>query len=159
MRWWDIEDLLPLERELFGDTAWNAVTFWSELAHPLTRWYVLAEEDDPDPGDVGPLGYAGLMVNGPEADVQTLAVAPRAQGRGVGTRLLRALLGRAAAQGASSVLLEVRADNEAAIALYRGHGFERIALRRGYYQPGAVDAWVMRLRPLRPAAGWGEPTG
>jgi ribosomal-protein-alanine N-acetyltransferase len=45
-------------------------------------------------------------------------------------------LDRAGTAGATSVLLEVRADNEAAVALYRRHGFERIALRRGYYQPG-----------------------
>ena len=52
--------------------------------------------------------------------------------------------------GATSLLLEVRADNAPAIALYERHGFDRIAVRRRYYQPGDVDAWVMRLRPLLP---------
>jgi ribosomal-protein-alanine N-acetyltransferase len=142
LRWWDVEALIPLEQRLFGATAWSAETFWAELAHPETRWYVAAVE--------GPaiIGYAGLLVPGPEADVQTIAVAPAAQGQGVGRVLLDALVTRASERGATSLLLEVRADNPPAIALYRRRGFERIAIRRRYYQPDDVDAWVMRLRPL-----------
>jgi ribosomal-protein-alanine N-acetyltransferase len=158
MRWWDVERLVPLERELFGDTAWTAAAFWSELAHPDSRCYLVAE-GDPD-GDL--LGYAGVMFSGSEADVQTLAVTPSAQGRGIGALLLRALIDRAARRGATSVLLEVRADNDAAIALYRRSGFERIGVRRRYYQPGDVDALVMRLRPvsvLGTVLGTGTGTG
>ena len=142
MRWWDVEVLMPLERELFGDTAWTAEMFWSELAHPETRWYVVAEAEEQV------LGYAGLLAPGLEADIQTVAVAPEAQGRGVGRELLDALVGQARARSATSLLLEVRADNEPAIKLYTRRGFERIAVRRRYYQPGDIDAWVMRLRPL-----------
>lgn len=139
---------MDLERELFGGTAWSAEAFWSELASPGTRWYVAARGPD---GDL--LGYAGLMVVGTQADVQTVAVAPAAQGRGAGRLLLDALVSEAVRRGATSLLLEVRADNAPAIALYRRAGFERIAVRRAYYQPGAVDAWVMRRRPLHPPAG------
>jgi len=146
MRWWDVEDVVALERALFGDTAWSAETFWSELAAP-DRWYAVLEEDD----EVR--GYAGLMCPGAEADVQTIAVAPGAQGGGRGGLLLDALVAEAAGRGATSLLLEVRADNAAAIGLYERRGFERIALRRGYYQPGDVDAQIMRLRPLPGPAG------
>jgi ribosomal-protein-alanine N-acetyltransferase len=142
LRWWDVAAVAPLERELFGPTAWSAEVFWAELAQHGTRWYVVAED-----GGVL-LGYAGLLHSGAEADVQTIAVVPAAQGRGIGARLLRALLGEAARRGCTSVMLEVRADNAAAVALYERFGFERISVRRGYYQPGSVDAWVMRLRPL-----------
>lgn len=152
MRWWDVERLLPLERELFGDTAWTAEAFWSELAYPDSRCYLVAEGD---PDHEGILGYAGLMTSGAETDVQTLAVARSAQGRGIGALLLQALVGEAARRGATSVLLEVRADNDAAIALYRRHGFERIGVRRRYYQPAGVDALVMRLRPV-PGVGAGR---
>jgi ribosomal-protein-alanine N-acetyltransferase len=142
MRWWDIEALLPLEQELFGDTAWTAEMFWSELAHPETRWYVVAEDASQA------LGYAGLLAPGLEADVQTVAVAPSAQGRGVGRMLLDALVDQAVEREATSLLLEVRADNQRAIDLYHRRGFERIAIRHRYYQPGDIDAWIMRLRPL-----------
>ena len=144
MRWWDVEQLLPLERELFEATAWTPEAFWSELAHPGSRWYVVAEDR------AGALiGYAGLMVNGSEADVQTVAVAPSVQGRGLGSTLVDALVAEAAGRGGTSLLLEVRADNDPAIRLYRRHGFEQISVRRRYYQPGDVDALIMRLRPLR----------
>ncbi|NLT55840.1 MAG: ribosomal protein S18-alanine N-acetyltransferase [Actinomycetales bacterium] len=151
MRWWDVAAVVPVERELFGATAWSAATFWSELAHPENRWYVVAESG------TELVGYAGLMVSGAEADVQTVAVAPGAQGRGIGSLLLRALVGEASLRGATAVLLEVRADNAPAIALYQRHGFTRIAIRRGYYQPGGIDAWIMRLRPIGPVErpdGW-----
>nr|WP_269326875.1 ribosomal protein S18-alanine N-acetyltransferase [Kineosporia mesophila] len=144
MRWWDVEALMPLERELFGDTAWTAEMFWSELAHPGTRWYVVAESLEDEV-----LGYAGLLAPGAEADVQTVAVAPAAQGRGVGRQLLDALIDQALAREATTLLLEVRADNDQAIRLYTRRGFERIAIRRRYYQPGDTDAWIMRLRPLK----------
>ena len=151
LRWWDLEAIAPLERELFGPTAWTPEVFWAELAQERTRWYVVAED-----GDGGLLGYAGLMHAGAEADVQTIAVAPAAQGRGVGAALLRALLAEAVRAGCTSAMLEVRADNAAAVALYERFGFERISVRRGYYQPGAIDAWVMRLRPIpRELAGEG----
>jgi ribosomal-protein-alanine N-acetyltransferase len=150
MRWWDVEPILPLEQELFGSGAWSAETFWSELAHPESRWYVVATlASDPD----RPLGYAGLLAPGGEADVQTIAVAASAQRRGIGRTLLEALITRAARRSATSLLLEVRADNDPAIALYQQRGFERIAIRRRYYQPEDVDAWVMRLRPV------GDPPG
>ena len=145
MRWWDVEPVLELERALFGATAWTAESFWSELAHPESRTYLVAEGTD---GAV--LGYAGVMAVGADADVQTIAVAPAAQGQGLGGTLLEALVDVARRAGATSLLLEVRADNTGAIALYERHGFDRIAVRRRYYQPGDVDAWVMRLRPLLP---------
>jgi ribosomal-protein-alanine N-acetyltransferase len=143
MRWWDLDDVLPLERELFGESAWTAEIFWSELAQRHTRWYVVARREGRT------VGYAGLLAPGGEADVQTIAVDRRAQGAGVGRFLLDALIDEARRRQAGALLLEVRADNEPAKSLYGSRGFERIALRRRYYQPGDVDAWVMRLRPLR----------
>jgi [ribosomal protein S18]-alanine N-acetyltransferase len=148
MRWWHVPAALEIERVLFPDP-WTEGTFWSELAGvPETRHYVVAESG----GELA--GYAGLFGTRYTADVQTLAVAVEWQGAGVGALLLTALLDEARRRGAGEVLLEVRADNEAAARLYGRFGFERIGVRRGYYQPGGVDAIVMRLRPLTlPAAG------
>jgi ribosomal-protein-alanine N-acetyltransferase len=42
------------------------------------------------------------------------------------------------------VLLEVRVDNKRAQRLYERFGFEPIGFRKAYYQPGNVDALVMR---------------
>ena len=140
MRWWDLEQVHALETALFPDP-WSIETLWSELAHvPETRHYLVAEEG----GEV--VGYAGLVATGHQADVQTLGVRADHQGRGLGGELLRALLDEARRREAGEVLLEVRAENAAAQALYAGHGFERIGVRRGYYRPGGTDAYVLRLR-------------
>jgi ribosomal-protein-alanine N-acetyltransferase len=58
----------------------------------------------------------------------------------------------ASAVGARRMLLEVRPDNEPAVALYRRLGFAAVTTRRDYYGPGA-HALVM-LRPLRDADAW-----
>lgn len=138
MRWWDIERVSELERDLFPSSAWTPAQFWGELAQP-TRSYVVAEDDD------GIAGYAGVFALAPTADVQTIAVASRAQGRGLGSLLLGELLARAEGAACTEILLEVRADNAPAITLYERHGFERIATRTSYYGPGE-DALIMRRR-------------
>jgi ribosomal-protein-alanine N-acetyltransferase len=137
MRWWHIEELLPIERQLFGEEPWTARTFWSELGQLDTRHYLVALDE----GMV--VGYAGLCAYPDEAFVQTMAVAPRAQGEGLGAQLLQALLDEAARRRKTTVSLEVRADNDTAQRLYQRFGFRRAGVRRGYYQPSGTDAVVM----------------
>jgi ribosomal-protein-alanine N-acetyltransferase len=137
MRWWHIDDVLPLEEDLFVDDRWTARTYWSELAQLETRHYLVAVDGQ------AVVGYAGLCDYPDEAFVQTIAVARQAQGNRLGSRLLQALLDEAAGRGQRRVLLEVRADNARAIALYERFGFRRTGVRRGYYQPSGTDAFVM----------------
>ncbi|WP_030317248.1 ribosomal protein S18-alanine N-acetyltransferase [Streptomyces sp. NRRL B-3229] len=143
MRWWDIDPVLELERDLFPEDAWSRGMFWSELAHSrgpeATRRYVVAEEGERI------VGYAGLAAAGELADVQTIAVARDHWGTGLGATLLTELLRAATAFECAEVMLECRIDNLRAQKLYERFGFEAIGFRRGYYQPGNVDALVMRL--------------
>jgi ribosomal protein S18 acetylase RimI-like enzyme len=61
-----------------------------------------------------------------------MGVHPDYRGRSLGTRLLSACLTKAAAQGMTRIELEVRADNDVAIGLYRKLGFtEEGRMRRG----------------------------
>ena len=138
--WTDIPALAALERDLFAHDAWAEPTWWAELAGRPRRDYVLLTDAD------GVVGYAGLDHGGDVADVMTVAAAPRAQGQGLGRRLLVELERRALARGAASVLLEVRADNAAARRLYERSGYTLLSTRRRYYQPGDIDALVMRKR-------------
>ncbi|MCH0563347.1 MULTISPECIES: ribosomal protein S18-alanine N-acetyltransferase [unclassified Streptomyces] len=144
MRWWDIDAVLELEKNLFPEDAWSRGMFWSELAHSrgpeATRRYLVAESAD---GRIA--GYAGLASSGDVADVQTIAVARDHWGTGLGARLLTELLRAATAFECAEVMLECRVDNVRAQKLYERFGFEPIGFRRGYYQPGNVDALVMRL--------------
>jgi ribosomal-protein-alanine N-acetyltransferase len=147
MRWWDIDPVLELERNLFPEDAWSRGMFWSELAHArgpqATRRYLVAEV--PREGAARIVGYAGLAASGGQADVQTIAVARDLWGTGLGGRLLTGLLRAATAFECAEVMLECRVDNVRAQKLYERFGFEPVGFRRGYYQPGNVDALVMRM--------------
>jgi [ribosomal protein S18]-alanine N-acetyltransferase len=136
MRWWHIEQLLPIEEELFGVEKWSAAMFWSELAGG--HHYLVAVRGEEA------VGYGGLAVNPPdEAWIQNIGVRKQWQRQGVGRALLEALLAEARRQGATKVLLEVAADNAPAQKLYASYGFEGVGVRRGYYQPSNTDALVM----------------
>jgi ribosomal-protein-alanine N-acetyltransferase len=135
-RWWHVDQVAPIEADLFGADQWSAGMFWNELASG--HYYLVAMDGDEL------LGYAGLAVNQPqEAWVQNIAVRRDAQRRGIGRTLLEALLAEAARQRVRRVLLEVAVDNAPAQKLYAEYGFEAVAVRRGYYQPSNTDALVM----------------
>jgi ribosomal-protein-alanine N-acetyltransferase len=139
MTWLDIPALTALEAELFADDAWSEQTWWTELAGRPRRSYVVGEQG----GAV--VGYAGVDRGGEVADVMTVAVAAGAQGRGLGRVLMHWLIAEARRAGAEHLMLEVRADNIAAQRLYSTMGFAVLTVRRKYYQPGDVDAHIMRL--------------
>ena len=139
-RWRQVDPVLALEEALFEDERRSAGLFWSELGQVDTRHYVVALDGD------RVVGYAGLCDYPDEAWVQTMAVAPTAQGAGVGAALLQDLLDEADRRGQRTVALDVRADNEPAQRLYARHGFARTGVRRGYYQPSGTDALVLTRR-------------
>lgn len=138
LAWTDIPRLAELEQELFADDAWSEETWWAELAGRPRRDYVVLTRGDEI------VGYAGLDLGGEVADIMTIAVAPAAQGAGLGAQLLTLLVERAGAAGAAYLMLEVRDDNAPAKALYARAGFSVLTIRRRYYQPGDVDALVLR---------------
>jgi ribosomal-protein-alanine N-acetyltransferase len=136
----DIDAMLTIENQLFGSDAWSRAQLVDELVRiGDTRWYCVAERADVI------VGYAGLYLSPPDADVQTVAVSREVQGGGVGRTLLAAAVAAAWDAGCSRIFLEVRADNPSALALYRAAGFVPMGRRRGYYS-GGVDAVTMRLR-------------
>lgn len=135
----DVDAIFALESSLFANDAWSRSMLHDELTGELRHYFVLTAADSSTI-----LGYAGLLVVGTEADVQTIAVSPEARGTGQGRRLMDTLLRVAAEAGAREVFLEVRADNPVARGLYASLGFAEIGVRPRYYQPDGVDAIVMR---------------
>jgi [ribosomal protein S18]-alanine N-acetyltransferase len=134
----DLPAVMEIERKTFPADAWSEGMLRGELNdQPRTRHYVVALVDD------AIVGYAGLAAAGDQADVQTIAVLAEWRRSGVGGAMLTELLAEAARRGAVSVFLEVRADNPDAQAVYDRFGFERIGLRRHYYEDG-TDAIMMR---------------
>ena len=131
----DVPAVTALEESVFGVDAWSAASVTEELTGPRRRAWVAG---DPVSGDAVS-SYAGDVV-----DLQRVAVAPEARGRGVASSLVSTLLDTARRDGASRVLLEVADDNEPALALYARHGFAEIDRRPAYYRDGR-DALVLAL--------------
>lgn len=143
----DLAEIMRLERASFPADAWSDAMMREEIASPHGHYRVLEA--------AGRLaGYAGLraVAGSRDADVQTIAVAEHARGRGSGRLLLRALLDIAGERGVHDVFLEVREDNPVAQRLYVSEGFAEVGRRPRYYQPDDVDAIVMRL-DVRARAG------
>lgn len=89
------------------------------------------------------LGFIAARVNADELHINNIGVREEARRCGVGSALLREALEAGALGGARSALLEVRASNGTAQALYARHGFRAAGRRRNYYKNPAEDALVM----------------
>ena len=127
----DAAGVLALEVELFGADAWSELTVLDTLA----RGRVLVAEDELL------LGYVVLADAGDVADLERIGVRRDHQRAGLASALLDAALRDAKPD---RVLLEVRADNEPALAFYTRAGFAEIDRRRRYYRDG-TDAIVLEL--------------
>lgn len=133
----DIAEIAAIEQRCFSDP-WSENAFRSCL-NENTDLFVLEAE-----GSV--CGYAVFdRTLGNEAELHNIAVAPEMRGRGLSRILMDALVASAKKNGVERVMLEVRASNEAAIALYTKYNFEKVGLRPGYYRHPTENAILMDL--------------
>ena len=102
-------------------------------------------------------GYAGFWYDGEDAELMTIGVGKAHQRQGIAAALLKTLIDKAKRQGAARMLLEVRVDNDPALALYQRFGFERMGLRKRYYQPEGIDAYTMSLDLKPRVVGFAAP--
>ncbi|CAA7614058.1 Acetyltransferase [Candidatus Terasakiella magnetica] len=122
---------------------WNARAMLDLLGMPGTQGAIAVAGGSLKP-NLTPPGPAGLVLwrqAADEAEILTLAVLPPWRRQKLGGRLLRFAMDCVQAGGAGIMFLEAAADNTAALALYEGHGFNRVGLRKGYY--GCVDGVTM----------------
>jgi ribosomal-protein-alanine N-acetyltransferase len=91
------------------------------------------------------VGFAMVKIDIDEAELLQLAVDSASRRRGVATELLTWTLGKLLRHGICGVFLEVRTSNTGAIALYEKFGFERLGMRKNYYDAPVEDAIVMRF--------------
>lgn len=127
-----------LERICFPADPWSEVPFQKALANPQAS-VLLAQGED---GSV--LGYAVLSVVLDEGNLDNIAVAPQARRQGVADALLSALTGFGR-EHLACLMLEVRASNAPAMALYEKHGFAAVGRRKNYYEAPREDAILMTL--------------
>lgn len=109
----------------FGE-GWTAAQCMGMLSLPGV-WLVIASQKEED------LGFAMARAAGGEAELLLIATSPKAQRRGIGGALLRAVIEEARGRDADRIHLEMRACNPA-IALYQREGFIKVGERRGYYR-------------------------
>lgn len=138
----DIPAVADLEARSFAVDGWSRGMLADELGRP-GGIFVVAESSGVPVGMA--IGFAVLD----ELHVLHVAVDPGMRRRGLGRILVDALEERA--PGASVAWLEVRFDNHGAIAMYRGLGYEALAVRPKYYGDGC-DAVVYR-KPITRSVG------
>ena len=141
----DIPAVHAIERESFS-VPWPDDAYRNELATNRLASYVVARADDVV------VGFAGLWVMVDEAHVTTFAVDPRWRRRGVGERILLALLDISVARHAREATLEVRLSNMPARRLYEKYGFRPVGIRPRYYSDNGEDALIMTTDPLESPA-------
>ncbi len=131
----DLGRLARLHQSCFDD-AWSR----ADLAHLLALpggFGILARLFEGSLSGIDGMrgvGFALCRVIRDEGELLSIGVGPSYRRRQIGAVLLRDCIERCQQVGATSVFLEVAADNHSAQSLYRSFGFVEVGKREGYYQ-------------------------
>lgn len=137
-------DIARLHAELFSP-AWSEDSVRALLDHPASTAFMAMVGGAPKTC----VGFVMAQLAADEAEILTIGVAKDWQRKGLGLRLVEGVARAAQRAEAKKLYLEVAADNDAAMELYRSAGFLGTGLRRGYYARAggeAVDAVTLALR-------------
>lgn len=129
----DVPAIAVVEAECFGAGAWSEELVREHLTGDHRVAFV----------DADLTAYGAISLLGDTADLDRIAVVPSARRRGVARELLGGLIEHAGGHSIVRMLLEVAADNDAAIGLYESYGFTTISTRKSYYSDG-IDALIMQ---------------
>ncbi len=141
----EIDAILAIEEASFT-SPWTRAMYLAELDRADTSFFYLARDAA---GLVA--GFCSCWRVVDELHINNLAVLPERRRAGVASALLTYVLREGARSGAVRALLEVRASNVQALALYERFGFLVTGTRRGYYSQPAEDALVLAREGLAPA--------
>lgn len=133
----DILAVAQIEKECFSQP-WSEQGFLDGMKDAI---FFVAE----DPQIVG---YIGMYRMPPEGEITNVAVTQKMRGKGYGRELLLTMQRWAAEHEIDRIILEVRSKNEPAIQLYRTYGFEKIGVRKNFYQFPREDADIMEWKQL-----------
>ena len=134
MRLSDLDNIMPLERQLFSSPWSNKDDYIYELSsNPYAKYYVL--EDDKI------VGYVGIWITYETAQITTIGIAKERQGEGLSKLLMNKVIEET--KDCEAITLEVRVSNVKAIKLYESYGFKKEAIRKDYYLDNHEDAYLM----------------
>jgi ribosomal-protein-alanine N-acetyltransferase len=142
----DLDFAAALHSEAFA-RPWSGDEFAALLAEPGSFGFVARRV-----GATGsPLGVVLVRQVLDEAEILTIAVAPKARGQGVGRLLMDSVLQRLHAERTASLFLEVDEENAPALALYRRLRFVEVGRRAAYYtdDEGRRTSALVLKRTLR----------
>ena len=131
-----VPQIAELEKLCFADP-WSERSVASELENPYALWLVACKDDRV-------VGYVGSQSAIDEADMMNIAVHPDFRRLGIAEQLVVALCGRLSEKDIHALMLEVRASNEPAKALYQKLGFTQVGRRPNYYRNPKEDALILR---------------
>ena len=131
----DLSEIMVIENENFS-RPWTEMGFFSFFVREDTLFLVACEEEKI-------LGYMGIMTVLDEGDITNVSVSKKARRRGIGRNLVEEMIRRMKERGVTTLHLEVRKSNDAAIALYSGLGFVKDGERKNYYEEPVEDAILM----------------
>ncbi|MEJ7137598.1 tRNA (adenosine(37)-N6)-threonylcarbamoyltransferase complex dimerization subunit type 1 TsaB [Comamonadaceae bacterium SL12-8] len=140
----DLDAVLAVQQQAYSARGWTPPWSRGQLATSLAAGETLLGEFAGDAKGAPLCGWLAGQVAADSAELQGLAVTPDAQRTGVAMRLVAAWKDAARQRGAREMFLEVRASNDAALALYRAAGFTDCGLRKTYYSQPVEDARVLR---------------
>lgn len=136
----DLENLYQLEQQLFPDDSWDISALQDLFAQDYNHFFVVKELETI-------IGYCIVQVMFDTAEILRIGVGQGYQGKGFAKNLLNIVVIFLINLSVEKLLLEVRADNILAIALYKNFGFEQISIRKNYYrlQNGlTIDALILQ---------------
>ena len=136
----ELEPILAIEQRSFR-WPWGRLSFEGELSCQNACNYIVKSSANDAAGQV--LAYAFFRQAADELHLLKIAVSPAWRGQSIATRLLERSFEISAKQGTTSVHLEVRPSNTAAIGLYLKLGFEVVGRRHKYYADSKEDALLM----------------
>jgi len=134
MRFDDLTEVYKLEKKLFSNP-WPKSFFEHDLKSAQTIGFVVEQE-----GFV--IGYSIATYEDKGLHLTNIAVDKNYQRQGIGSRLMQLVEHNAQERRCSSVYLEVRPSNTAAISMYKKLGYSAL-LRRAHYYIDGDDAYVM----------------
>jgi ribosomal-protein-alanine N-acetyltransferase len=132
----DIPAVHRIERASFP-IPWPPYAFQQELETNRMAYYLIVRLGSET------VGYAGVWLMVDEAHITTFAVLPAWRRRGIGGRLMHAVMELAESMDARVATLEVRLSNVAARRLYQAFGFKPVGVRPRYYSDNGEDALIM----------------
>ena len=133
----DIENVVQIEAEAYGEHHWSKSSFYDEMQNNLAKYYVAKTEN----GEL--VGYAGVWHIIDEGHITTIAVKKSHLRKHIGEAIIVKILVDCYLAKIKYLTLEVRASNQPAINLYNKYGFNSLGTRKGYYQDNNEDALIM----------------